>query len=54
MNSATVNKASPRRRMTRKEIWTQIGLSVAGWVMFVAIVRIWWRVYLAGERFLGN
>ena len=38
--------------MTRKEIWTQIGLSIAVWVMFIAFVRIWWRVYLIGERFL--
>ena len=40
--------------MTRKEIWRQIGLSIAGWVMFIALVRIWWRVYLVGERFLNN
>jgi hypothetical protein len=35
-----------RRRMTRREIWTQIGVSAAAWVMLFALARIWWRVYL--------
>ena len=35
-----------RRRMTRREIWTQIGVSFAGLVMFFGLVRGWWRIYL--------
>ena len=35
-----------RRRMTRREIWTQIGVSAAAWVILFALARIWWRVYL--------
>ena len=48
-----MTNAPTRRRMTRKEIWTHMGASFAGWVMFVALVRIWWRVYLVSDRLLN-
>ena len=41
-----LNRSEQRRRMTRREIWTLIGVAAAGWVMLFALLRIWWRVYL--------
>lgn len=35
-----------RRRMTRREIWNQIGVSVAGWFMLFSLVRVWWKIYI--------
>jgi hypothetical protein len=32
--------------MSRKELWNLMGVSAAAWVMVLALVRVWWRVYL--------
>lgn len=36
-----------RRGMTRRQIWNQIGVSVAGWLMFFSLIRVWWKIYLS-------
>jgi hypothetical protein len=36
--------------MTRREIWTFIGVAAAGWVIVLALMRIWWTIYRAVDQ----
>jgi disulfide bond formation protein DsbB len=45
VSNAAVNRPT-RARMSRKELWNLMGVSAAAWVMVLALVRVWWRVYL--------
>jgi hypothetical protein len=45
MTDASANRPA-RIRMSRRELWSVLGVYAAGWVMAFALARVWWRVYL--------
>lgn len=41
----SVGRSRSLRQMTRRELWSQIGVAAAGWIIVLALTRLWWRVY---------